>query len=192
MLYEKKDPVHPLSLSRERTILELPREHTLVRTQNITRFALLATLRQIIAYCKHYGRQLSFWSRRRESTQRTCPWMYLWKTYRVVQGCFSIAQRCALETLKDNAEKESLLHPTPSRKLRAEKSSASPLRKQTTRKSQRQPRRIAAPTQWRRRWAAWRRSKRTSRAGSRCGDSTARSLCRVPCRTTEKRRATLP
>jgi hypothetical protein len=49
--------------------------------------------------------------------------MYLWKTYRVVQGCFSIAQRCALETLKDNAEKESLLHPTPSRKLRAEKSS---------------------------------------------------------------------
>ena len=79
--------------------------------------------------------------------------MYLWKTYRVVQGCFSIAQRCALETLKDNAEKESLLHPTPSRKLRAEKFSASPLRKQTTRKSQRQPRRIAAPTQWRRRWA---------------------------------------
>ena len=53
MLYEKKDPVHPLSLSRERTILELPREQTLVRTQNITRFALLATLRQIIAYCKH-------------------------------------------------------------------------------------------------------------------------------------------
>ena len=118
--------------------------------------------------------------------------MYLWKPYRVVQGCSSIAQRCALETLKDNAEKESLLHPTPSRKLRAEKSSASPLRKQTTRKSQRQPRRIAAPTQWRRRWAAWRRSKRTSRAGSRCGDSTARSQCRVPCRTTEKRRATLP
>ena len=60
MLYEKKDPVHPLSLSRERTILELPREQTLVRTQNITRFALLATLRQIIAYCKHLGRQLSF------------------------------------------------------------------------------------------------------------------------------------
>ena len=59
MLYEKKDPVHPLSLSRERTILELPREQTLVRTQNITRFALLATLRQIIAYCKHLGRQLS-------------------------------------------------------------------------------------------------------------------------------------
>ena len=53
MLYEKKDPVHPLSLSRERTILELPREQTLVRTQNITRFALLATLRQIIAYSKH-------------------------------------------------------------------------------------------------------------------------------------------
>ena len=50
MLYEKKDPVHPLSLSRERTILELPREQTLVRTQNITRFALLATLRQILAY----------------------------------------------------------------------------------------------------------------------------------------------
>ena len=53
MLYEKKDPVHPLSLSRERTKLELPREQTLVRTQNITRFALLATLRQIIAYSKH-------------------------------------------------------------------------------------------------------------------------------------------
>ena len=52
-LYNVAAQWHPLSLSRERTILELPREQTLVRTQNITRFALLATLRQIIAYSKH-------------------------------------------------------------------------------------------------------------------------------------------